>query len=89
MDVDESWTDEEPFNIDDSVSFLFVYSANSAYPSVSNANLRLEPRVTGAVKDSAILQNKIVNVGCRLLASRRLGGSFAHVCTGGQGGGAS
>ena len=54
MDVDETWTDDESFNIYDSVSFFSVYSANFTYPSVLQRNICLEPRVTGTIEDSTI-----------------------------------
>ncbi len=89
MDVDETWTDEESFHIDDPVSFFLVDSADLGDPSMFHANVRFEPRVVGTIEDSAVLQNKIIGIGCRVLARRCLGGDFARVCTGGQRRGAS
>ena len=49
MDVDETWTDDESFNIYDSVSFFFVYSANFAYPPIFQRDICFEPRVAGTI----------------------------------------
>ena len=54
MDVDETRTDEESFDIYDSVSFFFVDSANFAYSSIFQRNICVEPRATGTVQDPTI-----------------------------------